>query len=107
MVIVMGEFGRTPRINQGLPQDPIPGRDHWGRLMSVLVAGGGTRGGTIVGSSNNRGAAPQENPVTPADLVATLYDRLGIAADATFYDRLNRPITIVPHGGRVIGGLFA
>lgn len=106
MVLVMGEFGRTPRINKGLPQDPIPGRDHWGRLMSVLVAGGGTRGGTIVGSSNNRGAAPQDNPVTPGDLVATLYDRLGIAPDTTFYDRLNRPITIVPHGGRVIGELF-
>ncbi len=107
MVIVMGEFGRTPRINKGLPQDAVPGRDHWGRLMSVLVAGGGVRGGTLVGSSNGRGAAPSDQPVTPADLVATLYDRLGIAPDTTFYDRVNRPITIVPHGGAPIRELFS
>ena len=107
MVLVMGEFGRTPRINKGLPQDPIPGRDHWGRLMSVLVAGGGVRGGTLVGASNARGSAPSDLPITPGDLVATFYDRLGIDPETTFYDRLSRPITIVPHGGAPIRELFA
>jgi uncharacterized protein (DUF1501 family) len=107
MVLVMGEFGRTPRINKGLPQDPVPGRDHWGRLMSVLVAGGGVRGGTLVGSSNARGESPRELPVTPKDLVATLYDRLGIPNDTTFYDRVNRPIPVFPHGATPIRELLA
>jgi hypothetical protein len=106
MVLVMGEFGRTPRINKGLPQDPVPGRDHWGRLMSVLAAGGGVKGGTIVGSSNARGEVPRDLPVTPKDLVATLYDRLGIDTDTTFYDRLNRPITVYPPGASPIRELF-
>ncbi len=79
IVIVMGEFGRTPRINKGLPGiDPVPGRDHWGQVMSVLVAGGGLSAGVVVGASNARGEVPRERPVTPADLVATLYARLGI-----------------------------
>lgn len=107
LVIVMGEFGRTPKINQGLPQDPIPGRDHWGNVMSVLLAGGGVAGGQIVGTSNARGESPKELPTTPADLVASIYNRLGLDPDTTFHDRVNRPITIVPQGGRPIPGLFS
>jgi hypothetical protein len=102
IVIVMGEFGRTPRINQGLPQDPIPGRDHWGQVMSVLVAGGGLRPGIVVGSSNARGEVPRERPLTPQDLIATLYHKLGLDPETTFTDRLNRPIPIVPHGAQAI-----
>ena len=66
IVIVMGEFGRTPRMNKkGVPgSDPVPGRDHWGNVMSVLVAGGGFARGQIVGSSNARGERPQRPAAT-------------------------------------------
>ncbi len=106
LLIVMGEFGRTPRINQGLPNDPIPGRDHWGQVMSVLVAGGGLQSGVVVGASSARGEAPHESPVTPGDLLATVYARLGLDLATTFVDRLGRPVPIVPAGGRVIRELL-
>jgi len=94
IVLVMGEFGRTPRLNNGLPQDPIPGRDHNGRVMSVLVAGGGFPGGRTIGASDARGGAPAERPIRPQDIIVTLYDRLGIDPETTFQDRTGRPITI-------------
>ncbi len=106
LVLVMGEFGRTPRINRGLPTDPVPGRDHWGKVMSVLLAGGGLRPGVVVGSSNARGEVPRDRPVTPRDLVATLYARLGIDPDAAFPDRSGRPIAIVAPGGEPIRELL-
>jgi uncharacterized protein (DUF1501 family) len=106
MLIVMGEFGRTPRINQGLPTDPTPGRDHWGQVMSVLVAGGGLRQGVVVGSSNARGEVPRDCPVTPRDLIATVYARLGIDLTTTFLDRLGRPVPIVAPGGKPIRELL-
>ncbi len=94
IVMVMGEFGRTPRLNQGLPQDPIPGRDHNGRVMSVLMAGGGFQGGQTIGASDARGGAPAERPIRPQDIIVTLYDRLGIDPETTFQDRTGRPITV-------------
>jgi uncharacterized protein (DUF1501 family) len=106
LVVVMGEFGRTPRINKGLPNDPIPGRDHWGQVMSVLLAGGGLKPGVVVGSSNSRGEVPRDRPVTPKDLLATIYARLGIDPDAAFPDKVNRPITIVAPGGEPIRELL-
>jgi hypothetical protein len=106
LVIVMGEFGRTPRINRGLPNDPIPGRDHWGQVMSVLLAGGGLRPGIVVGSSNARGEFPRERPLTPADLIATVYDRLGLDPATTLHDRLGRPMPLVPAGGEPIRELL-
>ena len=103
LVIVMGEFGRTPRINKGLPGiDANPGRDHWGNVMSVLVAGGGITPGLVIGASNARGERPRDRPITPKDLVATLYAKLGIDPSTTFNDRVDRPITIVPVGGQPI-----
>ncbi len=103
IVLVMGEFGRTPRINKGgVPGvDPIPGRDHWGEVMSVLVAGGGFAGGRVVGSSNAKGEVPRDRPVTPADLLVTLYRKLGIDPETTFVNRNGRPATIGGNG-RVI-----
>ena len=65
MVIVMGEFGRTPRINKGLPQDPVPGRDHWGKVMSVLLAGGGLTPGVVVGSVERPRRGPPRPPGDP------------------------------------------
>jgi uncharacterized protein (DUF1501 family) len=106
LIIVMGEFGRTPRINKGLPTDPTPGRDHWGQVMSVLLAGGGVRPGVVVGASNARGEVPRDCPVTPKDLIATLYARLGIDPTTTFVDRLGRPIPIVAPGGKAIQELL-
>jgi hypothetical protein len=100
MVIVMGEFGRTPRMNKrGVPgSDPVPGRDHWGNVMSVLVAGGGFARGRIVGSSNSRGERPQSRPMNPQDLLVTLYHQLGINSDTTFANRAGQPIKIGSSG---------
>ena len=106
LVLVMGEIGRTPKLNKGLPTNKIPGRDHWGKLMSVMAAGAGVQGGRVVGASNARGEVPKDLPVTPADLMATIYDRLAIDPDTLFHDRLDRPTPIIPSGGRVIRELF-
>ncbi|MGE3818190.1 MAG: DUF1501 domain-containing protein [Isosphaeraceae bacterium] len=106
-VIVMGEFGRTPRMNKtGVPgADPIPGRDHWGEVMSVFLAGGGFRGGQAVGASNGKGEVPQDRPITPADLLVTLYHQMGLDPETAFLNRAGRPITI-GSTGRVIGELI-
>jgi hypothetical protein len=100
IVLVMGEFGRTPRMNTtGVPGvDPIPGRDHWGNVMSVLVAGGGLAQGQVIGSSNARGETPRDLPIRPQDLCVTLYQRLGIDPRTTFYNRAGRPVTIGSDG---------
>jgi hypothetical protein len=107
IVLVMGEFGRTPKMNDtGVPgSDPVPGRDHWGDVMSVLVAGGGLRMGQTIGASNARGEYPKERPIRPQDLAVTLYQKLGIDPEATFQDRLDRPIT-VGNGGSPIRELL-
>jgi hypothetical protein len=95
-VIVMGEFGRTPRINKGgVPgADPKPGRDHWGEVMSVLVAGGGFTPGQVIGASNSRGEFPKDRPLTPADLLVTLYHQMGLDPETSFKTRTGRPVTI-------------
>ena len=88
LVVVMGEFGRTPKINtQG-------GRDHWPRVFSVLLAGGGVPGGQIVGSSDATGESPRDRPVTPTDLAATIYTLLGIDPLATLTTDDGRPVQI-------------
>lgn len=85
LVVAMGEFGRTPRINRNA------GRDHWGRLMSVLMAGGGLRMGQIIGSSNAKGEVPEDNPYRPENVLATVYRHLGIPTDMTLPDLSGRP----------------
>ncbi len=95
LVVVMGEFGRTPKINTGQPGIPIPGRDHWGAACSVLLAGGGLKTGQIVGATNARAEYPVERPLTPADLLATVYHVLGIDHSLTFPDFAGRPIPIL------------
>ncbi len=101
VVLVMGEFGRGPRINQGLPNDKVPGRDHWGEVMSVLVAGGGFAQGHLIGASNARGEVPKDCPVTPQDLIVTLYRQMGIDPELSFNNRAGRPISI-GSTGRII-----
>jgi hypothetical protein len=96
LVIVMGEFGRTPKLNtQG-------GRDHWPRVFSVLLAGGGVRGGQAIGSSDATGESPQDRPVTPADLAATIYTMLGIDPQRLLTTADGRPVH-VSRDGKVIG----
>lgn len=81
-----GEFGRTPRINGA------GGRDHWGFCQSLVVAGGGVRGGLVHGSSDAHAAYAAENPVSPDDLAATIFDRLGIDLDQELRDAQGRPL---------------
>ncbi|REJ90737.1 MAG: DUF1501 domain-containing protein [Planctomycetota bacterium] len=85
MVIAMGEFGRTPRINRNA------GRDHWGRVMSVLMAGGGLPAGQVIGSSDPTGSHPLERPYRPEHVLAMAYRHLGIDAELTFTDPAGRP----------------
>ncbi len=94
MVVVMGEFGRTPKINKEA------GRDHWGLCQSVLLAGGGIRGGQVHGSSDRIGAYPASDPVDPVDLHATVYHCMGLDPEQLIYDNLGRPFPIST--GRVI-----
>lgn len=101
MIIVTGEFGRTPRINPAVgTQTGVmqPGRDHWPQAMSVVVAGGGMRTGQVVGSTNAKGEYPQERPLTPNDLWATMFRHLGIDIHHTFPDHAGRPMPILPYG---------
>jgi hypothetical protein len=95
LVVVMGEIGRTPRINGNA------GRDHWEFCYTVLFAGGGTRGGFVYGASDRRGAYPSQSPVTAGDVVASIYHALGIDSDAEAQDRLGRPMRLLAAGAPV------
>lgn len=88
LVVAMGEFGRTPKINRE------GGRDHWPDCYTVLLAGGGVRGGAVFGSSDKLGAYPATDPVTPADLAATIYWRFGINPASEIHDRTGRPFKL-------------
>lgn len=105
LVLVMGEFGRTPRINKGLPNDPIPGRDHWGDAISVMMAGGGLKGGVVVGATNPRAEHPIERPLDPQDILATVYRVLGVDPQTSFPDHAGRPVPLVSIG-KPIAELF-
>lgn len=98
LVVTMGEFGRTPRVNND------GGRDHWGHCSSVLFAGGGMRGGRLVGASDRICAFPAELPVAPADVVASIYHALGLEPHTVMHDTQGRPIAISE--GRPIAQLF-
>src|SRR5262245_25644655 len=98
LILVMGEFGRTPRLNKGQPGIAIPGRDHWGNAISVLLAGGGLRGGQVVGKTNAKAEHPVERALKPADVLATVYHVLGIDSTLTFKDHTGRPVPILDEG---------
>ncbi len=97
LIVVMGEFGRTPRLRTGPPDGSI-GRDHWPDAYSVLVSGGGLRMGRVVGATNARGEYPMSSPVTPQDVLATVYRHLGIDPGRHFTDPVGRPVPILYHG---------
>lgn len=104
LIVMAGEFGRTPKISH-LPQYyPLPGRDHWGAVQTVFFAGGGVRGGTLVGSSDAEGAYPHDAPQTPENMAATIYRALGIPALAVWKDATDRPHPI--YHGEPIAGLM-
>ncbi len=98
LVMVMGEFGRTPRINNGQPGIAIPGRDHWGDAISVMLAGGGLKGGVVVGQTNAKAEFPVERPLKPHDLLATVYRVMGINTELAFNDFTGRPVPILTEG---------
>jgi hypothetical protein len=90
LIVMGGEFGRTPRIST-LAGAKLPGRDHWGALQSLFFAGGGVRGGTAIGASDPHGAYPKTPPYHPSDLAATILHALGFASGFEYHDRLGRP----------------
>lgn len=99
LVLWMGEFGRTPKINDNIS------RDHWPKCYTVLMAGGGVTGGAVHGASDRVGAYPDRDPVTTGDLAATLYYALGIDHTTEIRDNLNRPLPIA--NGRPVTQIFS
>ncbi|HTM56288.1 MAG TPA: DUF1501 domain-containing protein [Pirellulales bacterium] len=99
LVVMLGEFGRTPKINRD------GGRDHWPDCYSVVLAGGGVRGGTLYGSSDKLGAYPDSNGVTPGDLAATIFSRFGLDPATELHDMNGRPFRLA--AGEPIEALFS
>ena len=88
LVVAMGEFGRTPKINKS------GGRDHWPDCYTAVLAGGGVRGGQVYGASDKIGAYPARDPVTPADLAATIFWQFGIDPSTEVRDQTGRPFRL-------------
>jgi uncharacterized protein (DUF1501 family) len=108
LVVWTGEMGRTPKVGQavvggaGAGKD---GRDHWGKVFTTVLAGGGVKGGVVYGASDRFAAEPALNPTPPADLAATIYHLLGVDPRTEIRDRLGRPLTLCE--GKVIGEILA
>ncbi|MCA9242092.1 MAG: DUF1501 domain-containing protein, partial [Planctomycetales bacterium] len=92
LVLVSSEFGRTPKLNQDA------GRDHWSKVFSVAMAGGGMKRGAVIGSSGATAIEPEDSPISPEDLAATVYHQLGIAPNKELMAPGNRPIEIIKDG---------
>ena len=103
LVVLMGEFGRTPRITVLKPGD-VPGRDHWPNVYSAVFAGGGVVGGQVIGKSDRIGAYPLSAPFGPPDIAATVYHTLGIDPATELRDRLGRPLRLA--SGEVMQPLY-
>src|SRR5438477_10048213 len=100
MVVAMGEFGRTPKVN------PAGGRDHWPQCWTMSMAGGGIKGGQVVGASDDIGAMPKDRPTTPAEVAATIYKGLGIPLSLELPGAQGRPIPLVDRGVEAIEELI-
>jgi hypothetical protein len=98
LLVITGEFGRTPRINGGA------GRDHWAPLSTLALAGGGLRMGQVVGESNAKAEVPKSTPITPQDLMATVFHVLGMPPDLHYKDQTGRPVPMID-GGKPIAEL--
>jgi hypothetical protein len=92
LVVAWGEFGRTPRVNQQA------GRDHYPNVFIAAIAGGKVKGGRVLGSSDSHGAFPRDNPKTPQDVLATIYDHLGIDTTVSYLTPAGRPQPVLPFG---------
>jgi hypothetical protein len=101
LVLWMGEFGRTPEINK----NANPGRDHWPNAMSVAIAGGGTRGGQVIGETDEKAMGPKERAIHVEDLAATIYHSLGIDPEKEYITPTGRPVRLA-NDGKVIHELF-
>ncbi|MFM7056601.1 MAG: DUF1501 domain-containing protein [Planctomycetota bacterium] len=99
VVAILGDFGRTPRVNANA------GRDHWNSCYSILLAGGGLKAGLVHGASDRIGAVPSRNPTSPADIISTLYHLLGVDPRMNIHDVLDRPHLLVP-SGRIMNELL-
>jgi hypothetical protein len=104
LVVVTGEFGRTPKIST-LPGQTLPGRDHWPEAFSALFAGAGVRGGQVIGATDDQGGSPITHAFTPDDLAATIYSLFGINPAAEFHDQEGRPQRLTQ--GQVMDPLFS
>ena len=98
LVAMYGEFGRTPKINKAT------GRDHWGACQSAVLAGGGIQGGQVHGTTDRQSAYPTSDPVSPEDLLATIYHAMGISNESLLYDQADRPHPVI--GGSPLLNLF-
>jgi uncharacterized protein (DUF1501 family) len=104
LVVMAGEFGRTPKISTLSQFYKGPGRDHWGAVQTVFFAGGGVGGGRVVGASDKNGGYPAADPQTPENMAATIYNALGIPATAVWHDTVERPHAV--YHGEPIAGLL-
>jgi hypothetical protein len=102
LIVMAGEFGRTPKLSTLAESYFGPGRDHWGSVQTLFFAGGGVNGGTVIGSSDKIGGYPAADPQKPDNMAATIYSALGIPATAAWYDEANRPHHIY-HGEPIPG----
>lgn len=102
MIVMAGEFGRTPKLSTLSESYSGPGRDHWGAVQTVFFAGGGVPGGTIIGSSDKWAAYPADHPQKPENMAATIYQSLGIPSTAAWRDELDRPHHVY-HGDPISG----
>lgn len=98
MVVAMGEFGRTPRLSHA---GGLSGRDHWPQAQSALISGGGLKMGQVIGATNSKAEYPIERPYTPQDMLATIYQHLGIDPRQSLIDFSGRPIPILPGGSPI------
>ena len=103
LVVVMGEFGRTPKIST-LPGQTLPGRDHWAHAYSGLFAGAGVMGGQVIGQTDSSAAYPVTHAWSPADVCSTLFNALGVEQDVTITDPLQRPHHLL--NGTIINPLY-
>ena len=95
LLVITGEFGRTPRINGGA------GRDHWAPLSTLALAGGGLKMGQVIGESTAKAETPKTTPITPQDLMATVFHVLGLPQDLQYRDQAGRPTAMID-GGKII-----
>lgn len=102
LIVIGSEFGRTPKLSTLAESYNGPGRDHWGAVQSIFFAGGGIRGGQVIGSSDKTGGYPETDPQKPENMAATIYHALGIPPTAVWHDDLERPHQIY-HGEPIAG----